>query len=170
MKLTQHIFFIGFMGTGKSSVSKLLSAETGLKRISLDQRIEEINNKTISEIFACFGEGYFRESETQTLSAVCEGSPALIDCGGGLPTKRINRNIMKKHGRSIWFKASPETIYERLKDDRSRPILQGCMSPNYIREILEKREEFYSDLADIIIETDGKTPEEICTEVLERIK
>ena len=157
------------MGTGKSSISKHLSEKTGLKQISLDKKIEEINSKTISEIFACFDEEYFRKSETETLLKVCKEPPAIVDCGGGLPTISVNRDIIRKNGTTIWFKASPTTIYERIKYDKSRPLLAGNMSVEYITEILQKRENAYSVVADIIIETDNKTIEEICSEVLSKL-
>ncbi|MGP1569750.1 MAG: shikimate kinase [Eubacteriales bacterium] len=170
MKLKKHIFFIGFMGAGKTVISKLVGESLCQNPISIDKKIEESHNQTISEIFAQFGEEYFRNSETRILQTICKEPPAIIDCGGGIAKNAVNHDIIKKNGKTIWLQASPLTICERLKDDYTRPLLNNHITPQYIDEFLKTRQNSYALLADIVISTDGKTPNDICNEILERIK
>lgn len=164
--LKQHIFMIGFMGVGKSTVSKALSSRYQVAETDTDKRIVEKEGKAITDIFADSGEEYFRSIETQVLDTLENEAPCIVSCGGGMVMREINVEKMKKQGKILLLTASPETIYERVKDSNDRPILNGNMNVEYIKELMEARRPKYEAAADIVIATDGKSPEEIAEEIV----
>lgn len=168
--MKNNILLIGFMGTGKSTVSKKLAFLTKYREVDLDEYIEKHEGKTINEIFAENGEEGFRRLETMYLEKVVSGDCAIISCGGGTVLKDENVEIMKNNGTVVLLLAKPETIYERVKDSTNRPLLNGNMNVEYIAELLKKREEYYLRAAQVIIETDDKESSDIGREILEKIK
>jgi len=168
--MKDNIMLIGFMGTGKSTVSKKLAALTGYSEIDLDEYIVRCENKTINEIFADSGEDVFRSLETMYLGKVLEENETIISCGGGTVIRDANVDIMKANGTIVLLTATPQTIYDRVKDTNNRPILNGNMNVAYIEELLKKRENYYLRAADVVIATDNKSVDEICREILEKIK
>lgn len=168
--MNNNIMLIGFMGTGKSTVSKKLAFLTKYREVDLDSYIEREESKSINEIFAESGEKVFRKLETRYLQKVCSGKDAIISCGGGTVLKSVNVDIMKKSGKIVLLTATPETIYNRVKDSTNRPILNGNMNVEYIEGLLKKREEFYLAAADIVVATDNLDVDEISRQILEKIK
>lgn len=164
--IREHVFLIGFMGAGKSTVAARLKEMTGAEVIEMDQEIERQEGMAISSIFKEKGEPYFRRLETRFLSSMGERPAAVISCGGGVVMREENVKAMKESGCIILLTASPETIYLRVKDSRERPLLNGNMNVDYIRELMEKRRLYYEKAADCAVSTDGKTAEEICREIL----
>ena len=162
-----NIFLIGFMGSGKSSVSRVLHKKYHMEQLEMDEEIERQEKMTISEIFEKKGEACFRDLETNLLEALTDRENLVVSCGGGTAMREENVQIMKKHGRIVLLKASPETVYERVKNSHARPLLEGNMNVSYIRSLLEGRMPAYEAAADILVETDGKKIEEICREILE---
>ena len=94
----------------------------------------------------------------------------IVSCGGGAVLRDENIEIMRGQGKIILLTATPQTIYERVKDNHDRPVLNGNMNVEYISELMEKRKVRYEMAADIVIATDGKTVDEICNEILEEVK
>ena len=94
----------------------------------------------------------------------------VVSCGGGVILREENVTAMKAKGRIVWLQASPKTILERVSDDNNRPLLQGRKNEEAIREMLEQREVKYKAAADIIVQTDQKDLNEICKEILEKVK
>ncbi len=166
--MSKNIMLIGFMGTGKSTVSKQLSELTGRTEVDLDSYLVEKEGISISEMFEKFGENYFRDKETKYLLEVQQNSDLIVSCGGGIVVREENVKHMKENGVIILLTATPETVYERVKDSLDRPILNGNMNVEYIESLMEKRKNLYLSVADIIISTDGKSINEICSEVLEK--
>lgn len=162
----KNIYLIGFMGTGKSTIAKELVAQTGARQIEMDQLIEEQQGMTISDIFEKCGEPHFRDLETELLKSFSGEENVVVSCGGGCVLRDKNAAIMKENGRIVLLTATPETIYERVKDSTHRPVLNGNMNVDYIRSLMEKRRERYETVADVKIATDGKSREEICQEIL----
>lgn len=162
----KNIYLIGFMGAGKSTVAGALKAATGAKRIEMDQMIVEQQGMAISEIFERFGEEHFRNLETELLKSFADKADMIVSCGGGSVLRDENAALMKKSGRIVLLTATPETIYERVKHSSDRPILNGNMNIDFIRELMEKRRTRYEAVADVMIATDGKTTKEICDEIL----
>ena len=166
-----NIVLEGFMGSGKSTVSELLSEELMLELIDTDEVIEDTEGRTINEIFETEGEASFREMETDLLEAIDSDHwrEFVISLGGGMPVKEENRELLRKIGKVIYLRAKPETIFERVKDDDKRPLLKTEDPLAKIEELLEKRAAFYEDVADMIIDTDGKTPSEITKEIIDKL-
>ena len=165
-----NIYLIGFMGSGKSTVASKLSEEYGYNIVEMDQAIVEKEGMSINEIFAKNGEEYFRQTETGLLKEISGMENMVVSCGGGVATRDENIRLMKESGKVFLLSAEPETIYERVKDDDSRPLLRGNMNIPYIAEMIEKRRPMYERAADVTISVDGKEITEICREVRSHIQ
>ncbi len=161
-----HIFLIGFMGTGKSTIARLLSRRLKAEQMEMDQRIVEQEGMEINEIFARHGQEYFRDRETQTLRELSKIKPAVISCGGGIVLREENIRLMQATGKTILLTASPETILARVKKDDSRPNLKGRKTVEGIQELMDQRRDYYCRAAQITISTDKKTPDEVAEQVI----
>lgn len=166
----KNIYLIGFMGAGKSTIAKELVKKTDAKRIEMDQMIVEQQGMAISDIFDKYGEEHFRDLETELLRSFSGKTNMVVSCGGGSVLRDENARLMKENGCIILLKATPETIYERVKNSTERPILNGNMNVEFIRELMEKRRERYESVADITVCVDGKEKAEVCQEILEAVK
>ena len=164
-----NIVLIGFMGAGKSTISDYLSMVFDMRLVEMDQEISERQEMSIPDIFATYGEEYFRNLETELLRELQTGSNCIISCGGGAALREENVVEMKKNGRVVLLTASPETIYERVKDSKDRPLLEGNNNVDFIADLMEKRREKYEAAADVVIQTDNKTILQICEELITRL-
>ena len=164
--MSKHIVLEGFMGSGKSTIGIRLSYKIAMTVIDTDKLIEREQQKNISDIFAEDGEEAFRRMETECLKNLAkQGYGQIISLGGGVPVRRENREILKTLGMVVYLKAKPETIYARVKNDTSRPLLQ-CNDPlARIRELMAARESMYEEAADVVINTDTLTVEQVLTEI-----
>ena len=138
---------IGYMGSGKTTVGKALSKETGMMFYDLDWYIESRMRKSVSQIFAEKGEEKFRQMEYNMLHEVAEFEDVIISCGGGTPCFFDNMDYLNQQGDVVYLKATPETLYKHLLMAKvERPLLKG-KSPDeliaYITEHLKEREPFY---------------------------
>ena len=166
-----NIILIGFMGSGKSTVGLLLAQKLQWTFLDTDQMVEQKEMKKISVIFEEHGEAYFRDLETLCLKELDNGSERqIISVGGGLPLRSENREMLKKIGKVIYLQAKPETIYARLKYNRERPLLQGDHPEEKIKTLLAQREEFYLEAADVVIDVDNLSHEEVIDAVEEKLK
>jgi len=166
----RHVILIGFMGCGKSTVGIRLSYR--LRRVveDTDKRIEREQKKTVSEIFAENGEHYFRDLETNLLKRMEEEKGfKIISTGGGLPLREENRELLHSLGKVFYLRAKPETIYNRLKHDTTRPLLQGEDPLGKIRSLMAQRSAIYESAADVIVDVDGKEIEKILEEIVEAL-
>lgn len=164
------IALIGFMGSGKSAIASYMKKTLNWEVIEMDTLLEEREKCTISEIFSEKGEEYFRNLETELLREIQYKERIVISCGGGVPLKWENVELMKKNGKIILLQASPETIFNRIRGDRTRPLLKNNMSLIAISSMMEKREKIYKEAADITVTVDGKTVEQIFAEIQEHIE
>ena len=170
MERKYNILLIGFMGAGKSAIAGHLQKEYGMNMIDMDEEIVKREGMSISEIFKSRGEPYFRNLETKLLIELQQMSNQVVSCGGGVAMRSENVAEMKKNGRVVLLRAKPETIYERVKDSTNRPLLAGNMNVAYISELMELRRPKYKAAADVMIDTDGKSVDEICRELLEKVE
>jgi shikimate kinase len=165
-----HITLVGFMGSGKTTIGKALSKLLDMDQIDVDRVIEERTRMKISEIFAKYGEPYFRALESKTVQEMTQYQNVIIFCsGGGIVLNENNVDCLKQNGVVIWLKASPEVIYNRIASDDSRPLLKDDMSVNKIETLLDPRLALYESAADISIVTDHKSEEDICMEIIDQL-
>lgn len=167
--MNNNIFLIGFMGAGKSSVAKLLTEKLDMKLVEMDETIVEEQGMSINEIFERYGEQHFRDIESDLVVRIKNEGNTIVSCGGGVVVRSENTEHMKQSGTIVFLTATPETIYERVKDGNDRPILNGNMNVEYIAGLMEKRRELYERAADIRIVTDGKSLEQICEEIVQKV-
>ena len=164
-----NIVLIGFMGAGKSTIAGQLKKTFGMEIVEMDQIIAKREGMSISDIFKTHGEEYFRDLETKLLIEMQSRRNVVISCGGGVPMRERNVVEMKKNGKVVLLTAKPETILARVRDNHDRPLLENNKNVSFISELMEKRREKYEAAADIILETDGKTKQEICDEMVRRL-
>lgn len=150
----EHILFVGFMGCGKSSVSRVLHKRCGLPLIDIDKFIVQREGRSINQIFAEEGEAGFRRIETMTLASLAFEERSIISCGGGICGSAVNRGIVKALGTVIYLKVPCNEAVGRISDPSTRPMLNG---ERPVREIYDERLPLYRDVADITINTSGKS-------------
>lgn len=163
--MKRNIYLIGFMGTGKSTVSKSLSELLGYEEIDTDARIACQQGRSIPEIFESKGEEAFRDMETALLKELGEEEHKIVSCGGGMVLRTGNAALMRQNGVVVLLTAEPETIFSRVKQDDQRPILNGNMNVEYIQGLLEQRTPYYQAAGEVIVATDHRSPQEIAEEI-----
>ncbi len=169
--MKDNIILIGFMGCGKTSVGIRLSYRLKQTMIDTDKWIERRQGMSVSEIFATQGEEAFRSMETECLKELLrtvEGQ--IISVGGGFPMREENHELLKKLGRVFYLSAAPETIYERVKSDTTRPLLQVADPMGRIRALLKQRAPVYEACADVTLEVSDKTFDEILDQIEQKMK
>ena len=188
-----NIVLIGFMGAGKTEVGRLLAEKKGYNFIDLDYIAESREGMTINEIFKQKGEAYFRDAENKILkdfkknknnilnflkeekkgsdlksgNLIINGEDKywVISTGGGMPVYKNNMEILKRLGYTIYLKAGSKTIYQRIGAEKNRPVLGiNGFSEKDIKNKLDERERFYKK-ADMIIYTDGLSPQSVTEEI-----
>lgn len=150
----KRVILIGYMGSGKTTVGKALSKETGMMFYDLDWYIESRMRKSVSQIFAEKGEEGFRKIEYNMLHEVAEFEDVIISCGGGTPCFFDNIDYLNQQGEVVYLKASPETLYKHLLMAKiERPLLKDKSADEliaYITEHLKQREPFYEKARHIL--------------------
>lgn len=165
-----NVILIGFMGCGKTTVGLRLSYRLRRTVIDTDKEIEKEEKRTVSDIFATDGEPFFRDLETSCLKKLIGSTNnKIISVGGGLPMREENRRLLHELGQVFYLRAEAETIYERLKDDTTRPLLQGENPMTKIKALLQERDPYYREAADVVITVDGKSFDEILCEIEEKV-
>jgi shikimate kinase len=163
----KNIYLVGFMGSGKSTVGKILAEKLNMNFIDIDKLIEEKEGMKIKDIFEQKGESYFRELERKQIEVIVNQEGLVVSTGGGLGANLDNMNLMKKNGDVVWLDVSLNTVLDRLKNDQDRPLLK--QSAEKIKQLFEERKNVYR-LANIRINADKKTPSQIVEEILIKIK
>jgi shikimate kinase len=162
----KNIYLIGFMGTGKSTVGKILAEEFKMKFVDTDLLVEEMTGRTISSIFEESSEEDFRRFETEVLRRITEDKGMIVSTGGGIVVTRGNLELMKNSGFVFTLIADANTIHERLKkDDTCRPLLEVDEPLDEIKRLLFERAAFYIN-AHHIIETSDITPREAADQII----
>lgn len=161
----QNVALIGFMGTGKSSVGRLVADALRFKFVDTDELIEAHAKKTISEIFSQDGELVFREHERRILEELQALKKTVIATGGGVGANENNLASLKRHALVVCLWASPEAIWNRVKTQKHRPLLQAPDPQTKIRELLAQREPVYR-LADILVNTEVRSTKEVAQHVV----
>jgi shikimate kinase len=161
----QNLALVGFMGTGKSSVGRLAAELLQFEFVDTDELIESQSGMTIEEIFKKQGEPAFRELERQVVQNLAQRQKTTIATGGGLVADPANLASLKTHALVVCLWASPETIWERVRDQTHRPLLQTADPLGKIRELFALRDPLYRQ-ADVLIHTGQRSPREVVQQVL----
>lgn len=164
------ISLLGYMGSGKSHISKILSKKINFKLIELDEEISLKENLSISEIFKTKGEIYFRKLERKTLEQILkEEENIVLSLGGGTPVYYDNINLINKHSISIYLKTDIPTLVSRLSEEKEkRPLIANISDenlPEFIAKHLFERNIYYNQ-SQYSVTTDNKTSEEITEEII----
>ncbi|MDO3387385.1 shikimate kinase [Gilvimarinus sp. SDUM040013] len=164
-----HVFLVGPMGVGKSTIGRLLASELGLPFVDTDRVIEERTGADIPWIFDMEGEEGFRLRETNVLSDLCQMRAAVIATGGGIVTQEANIELMRNHGSVCYLRASLEQLAERTARDKKRPLLQVENPREKIAQILMEREPSYTSVANFTVNTDRHGPKAAVQEILQQL-
>ena len=165
------ITLVGYMGTGKSHISNILSSKLNFKLFDLDQEISNKFELSIAEIFKTHGEIFFRKAEKETLNEILSSEESVIlSVGGGTPVYYDNMESINDKSISIYLRTSVSTLTERLKKNKhKRPLIAKIADedlPEFIAKHLFERNRFYSK-AHYIVDTDQKTTEEVAEEIIQ---
>jgi len=161
-------YLIGMMGSGKSSVGKLLANKLQFSNIDIDKEIEKDEKLSIKEIFEKKGENYFREIESKYL--LRKRKLAVVSCGGGIILNKINREFLKTSGYTIYLKSSIPTLEKRLLNKNSRPLLNNDNLKETLINLYSKRKTLYTSAANTTIITDRKSVKEVCELIIKKLK
>ena len=160
------IYLIGFTGVGKTTIGKQLALQNNINFIDTDKEIEKATKKTISNVFSENGEHYFRMIETKVLKNI--KGKNIVSCGGGLPVFNNNMKYIKRYGTSIYLKASPSEIFNRLSDNiEHRPLIKKKPKEElkkFIQKKITEREKFYL-MANYILNTNDLTENEVLRKI-----
>jgi shikimate dehydrogenase len=165
----KNIALIGFMGTGKSTVSRHLAENLKMAHIDIDDEIERKNASSITDIFKNLGEESFRRMEEMQIDAAARMPGRIISCGGGAVLNKASIERLRLYATVVWLSAGVGTILQRVGSDRSRPLLNVQDRRSEIEKMLRLRTGYYARACDLIINTDGKEPEEIAQRIYDEI-
>jgi shikimate kinase len=164
-----NIALIGFMGTGKSTVGRLVADQLRFEFLDTDELIESRAGKSISAIFASDGEHVFREQERKVVEELNSRQRVVISAGGGMGANLANLTNLKQHALVICLWASPEKIWERVRTQTHRPLLKEADPLAKIRSLLLVREPIYKQ-ADVLLNTELRPMKEVAAQVLHQFQ
>ena len=166
-----NIVLIGYRGTGKSTIAKVLAAKLGRGLVSTDKEIVRRAGRSIPEIVSEHGWEHFRDLESEVCRGLAGQDNLVIDTGGGAILRQENVDVLKQHGLLFWLTASVETIAGRIGGDAHRPSLTGTKSfVEEIQEVLRERTPRYQTAADHVLPTDGRSIDQLVENILDLIK
>lgn len=161
-----NLVLIGYRGTGKSTVARLLSKKLGMEVVSLDQEIVRQAGRSIPEIVAAHGWPYFRDLESEVTKRVCGRDHIIIDAGGGVILRPENVENLRRGGTLFWLRASLPVIVARIEGETERPALTAGKSfTEEVEEVLRERTPLYEAAAHHQVDTDARSPEQVAAEV-----
>lgn len=166
----RNIALVGFMGTGKSIVGKRIAKMSGMRLVDIDKRIEEAARASAAEIFGTVGEGEFRRMEQAQIEELGLDVDQVAACGGGAVMNRSNVRVLRNNCLSIWLWADVRTVLHRIGDTTTRPMLRaGADTEAEARALLAGRMPFYARTSDLLVNTTGKTPDEIARRIWDEV-
>ncbi len=154
VKDSRNVFLVGLMGAGKTTVGRVLARRLGLPFIDSDQEIEARTGVNIPTIFEIEGEEGFRKREAQVIADLTQRQALVLATGGGVVLDPDNRACLKSGGRVVYIDVPPESLYERIRHDRNRPLIQVANPLARLKELYAQRDPLYRDVADFVV--DGK--------------
>jgi shikimate kinase len=170
--MTMNLVMLGYRGTGKSVLSKILARKLKRKLYRIDDLIAESAGFPVPRIVEKWGWPRFREIESQVVREVSESARnGIIDCGGGVVLDDANIESLKRGGKAILLTADFHTVLKRIRGDKNRPPLKdGVSFEEEQRQILAEREEKYRAAADLVVDTTHKSPEQTASDIIESCK
>lgn len=165
-----RIFLVGPMGAGKTTIGKLLADDLNLEFIDVDREIEARSGVDIPWIFDREGEAGFRIRESAALNELSQLERVLISTGGGAVLSLDNRKIMSATGTVVYLHTSVDEQARRTSRDRKRPLLQNDDPARVLAELMAIREPLYRDVADIIVDTDGRSPKTVAQDIAAHLR
>ncbi|WP_375339332.1 shikimate kinase [Oxynema aestuarii] len=163
-----NLYLVGMMGSGKTTVGRLLARELGYQFFDTDELVEEVAGCSIAQIFADAGEAQFRQLESQVLEQLCAYQKLLVATGGGIVLSPKNWSYLH-HGLVVWLDVSAEQLYRRLQGDSSRPLLQNPDPLATLRSLLASRQGLYAQADLRLVVGEGETPEAIVRRAIAEI-
>ncbi len=161
-----NLVLIGYRGTGKSTVARLLAEKLGMEVVSLDQEIVRRAGRSIPEIVAQHGWSHFRDLESAATKYFSERDNIIIDAGGGVILRRENVESLRRRGKVFWLRASVPVIVARIEAGTERPPLTAGKSfMEEVEEVLRERSRLYEAAADYQIDTDALSPKQVAAEI-----
>ncbi|MBW7473059.1 shikimate kinase AroK [Marinobacter sp. M216] len=170
MSLPKRVVLVGPMGAGKSTIGRMLAKELGYRFLDSDRIIEERCGANIPWIFDVEGEEGFRQRETAMLEELASEAKTVLATGGGAVMRPENRQLLKQDAVVVYLKTSIEQQVERTRKDRNRPLLQNDDPEAVLRKLFSIRDPLYSQLADITMHTDRKSPRLVVRQLVNRMK
>jgi shikimate kinase len=164
-----NLALIGFMGTGKTSVGRLIAEQLHFDYLDTDEMIQTHTGRAIADIFKTDGEPAFRALEQKVVAELASRVKTVVATGGGLPTNPENFASLKTHALIICLWASPEKIWERVRNQSHRPLLQDADPQKKIRELLAAREPFYRQ-ADVLLNTELRSVREVAQQIVHQFR
>ena len=161
----RNLVLVGFMGSGKSSVGRILSSLTGFALVDTDTLVAQEAGQSIPAIFKRHGEGHFRVLETKVLQSLIGRIGLIVATGGGVIISAQNRELLPQIGPVVWLDASPEHLYQRVKNSK-RPLLQTADPQRTLEELYHQREPLYREAATIRIDSAALTHRQTAEAVL----
>lgn len=160
----RKVALIGFMGSGKSSVAPLLATELGYRLVDVDSEIISRSGlASIADIFSAHGELFFRDLEAAVAESLTDSAYVVVSTGGGIIGRPSNIEHLKRNGGAIIFlRTRFETVTARISDFASRPLFRDI---DRARALYTERQPFYKEYADLVVDTDDKSPEQVCDEI-----
>ncbi len=165
-----NLVLIGYRATGKTTLAQQLAQRLGWDWVDADVEIELRAGKSIARIFTEQGEPAFRNLEAEVIADLCSRGRLVVAAGGGAPLREESRRAMRESGQVVWLTAQPETILARMTGDATtadrRPGLTNRPPLEEIVQLLSRREPVYRESAHLIVDTEGKSPEQLTEEIL----
>lgn len=169
MKIPENIFLIGPMGVGKSTIGRQLASMLHKSFKDSDHEIEKRTGVDIPTIFDIEGEDGFRKREISVIDELSAENNLVLATGGGAVLREENRKALRR-GYVVYLSASIETLVERTRRDKSRPLLQNTDKRRKIEELLGERDPIYREEADLVVETDGRSAKTVAKEIVEKLQ
>ena len=169
-KIDKIILLVGLMGSGKTSVGKLLAKKLNLPFVDGDQEIEKAAGLSLVDVLKCFGEEEYRAGEQRVMKRLLQGNPCVLASGGGSFVAEQTRQLAKLNAVTIWLKADVDVLYNRTAGRKHRPFLEGNDShlKNKLEKYISEEYPYYSE-ADIIVETKEEQVDNTVLRVIEAI-
>jgi shikimate kinase len=170
MTVPGNVFLIGPMGAGKTTIGRHLATLLHKRFVDADHEIERRTGVAIPVIFEIEGEAGFRRRESAVIGALTQEPDIVLATGGGVVLLEENRQALKQHGTVVYLRADIETLVERTRRDRNRPLLQTGDPRGRIEELLREREPIYRQIADVVVDTGQRAPASVARAIAARLK